>query len=114
MHRIVGRIQIENDLARRTPMRVQEQVDHQPLDGNRIVADLVIARRLQPAQLQPVQRRLAGDRCAVVASCFQLARQHCHHGIVAQFVMVVEILVTERDPKHRCPSSVTTSCSINS
>ena len=36
--------------------RLQEQVDEQPLDGHRIVTDLVIARRLQAAQLQPVER----------------------------------------------------------
>jgi hypothetical protein len=48
-------------------------------------------------------RRLAdtnrGGR-TVVASCFQLARQNRHHGIVAQIVMVVEILIAKRDPKH--------------
>src|SRR6266498_6135123 len=34
-------------------------VDQQLLDGHRIVADLVVPRGLQFAQLQPVQRRLA-------------------------------------------------------
>ncbi len=100
VHRIIGRIEIEDDLFRRALVRVQEQVDHEPLDGDRIVTDLVIARRLQPAQLQPVQRRLAGNRRAVLASCFQLARQYRHHRIVAQLVMVIEILIAERDPEH--------------
>src|SRR5437899_12870193 len=67
VHRIVGRIKIENDLARRALVRLQEQVDQKPLDGDRTVADLVIARRLQPAQLQPVQRRLARNRRAILA-----------------------------------------------
>ena len=79
---------------------LHEQVDQEPLDGNRIVTDLVIARRLQPAQFQPVQRRLAGNRRAVLASCCQLARQHRHHRVVAQLVVVIEVLIAERDPKH--------------
>ena len=60
MHRIIGRIEVENDLTRRAPVRLQEHVHKQMPDRHRIVADLVIARRLQPAQLQTVQRRLAG------------------------------------------------------
>ena len=38
-----------------------------------IVADLVIARRLRPAQLQPVERRFAGQRRAIRAPGFELA-----------------------------------------
>ena len=64
------------------------------------MADLVIARRLRPAQLQPVERRLAGHRRAVLAPRLELARQHRHHRIVAQLVVVVEVLVAERDPEH--------------
>src|SRR2546430_5946935 len=41
---------------------LQEQIDQQMLDRHRAVADLVITRRLQLAQLQPVERRLAGHR----------------------------------------------------
>ena len=67
------------------------------LDRRRIVADLVIARRFQLAQLQPVERRLAGHRRAILAPRRKLARQHRHHRIVAQLVVVVEILVAERD-----------------
>ena len=81
-------------------MRVHEQIDQQPLDGNRIVTDPMIARRLQPAQFQPVQRRPAGYRRAVLASCCQLARQHRHHRIMAQLVVVIEVLIAKRDPKH--------------
>ena len=70
------------------------------LMGRRIVADLVIARRLQSAQLQPVQRRLPGHRRAILAPRLKLAGQHRHHRIVAQFVVVVEVLIAERDPEH--------------
>jgi hypothetical protein len=41
-------------------MRLDEQVDKEVPDRHRIMADLVIARRLELAQLQPVERRLAG------------------------------------------------------
>jgi hypothetical protein len=100
VHRIVGRIEIEDDLLRRALMRVQEQLDQQPLDGNRIVTDLVVARRLQPAQFQPVQRRLAGNRRTVLAPRCQLARQHRHHRVMAQLVVVIEVLIAKRDPKY--------------
>ena len=86
--------------ARRSLVRLQEQVDQQPLDGRRIVADLVVARRLQSAQLQPVQRRLAGHRRTILAPRLKLAGQHRHQRIVAQLVVVVQILVAERDPEH--------------
>ena len=64
------------------------------------MTDLVIARRLKLAQLQPVERRLAGHRRAILAPRLELAGQHRHHRIVAQLVVVVEILVAERDPEH--------------
>ena len=100
MQRIIGGIEIENDLAGRALVRLQEQIDHQPLDGERIVADLVIARRLQPAQFQPVERRLAGHRRAILAPRLKLAGQHRHHRIVAQFVVIVEVLIAKRNPEY--------------
>jgi hypothetical protein len=81
-------------------MRLQEQLDQQIPDRHRIVADLVVARRFEPAQLQPVERRFAGDRRAILAPRLELARQNRHHRIVAQLVVVVEILITERDREH--------------
>jgi hypothetical protein len=100
MHRIIGGVEIEDDLARRALVRLQEQVDQKPLDGDRIVTDLVIACRLQTAQLQPVQRRLARNRRAILAPRFELARQNRHHRIMAQLVVVVEILIAKRNPEH--------------
>jgi hypothetical protein len=35
VHRIVGRIEIKDDLARRLFVRLQEQVDQKPFDGDR-------------------------------------------------------------------------------
>jgi hypothetical protein len=103
VHRVVGRIQIEDDLARRALVRLQELVDEKPFDGDRIVTDLVIARRLKPAQLQSVQRRLARNRRTILASRRELASQHRHHRIVAQVIVVAKILVAQRDPEHPLP-----------
>ena len=81
-------------------MGLHKQVDQKSLNGDRIVADLVVARGLQFAQLQSVQRRLACNRRAILAPCRELARQYRHHRIVPQLVVVVEILVAKRDPKN--------------
>jgi hypothetical protein len=100
VERILGRIQIQNDRLRRPSMRLQKDIDQKILDGHRIVTDLVIARRLQPAQFQPVQRRLTRNRRAIPAARLELARQHRHHRIVAQFVVVIEILIAKRDAEY--------------
>ena len=50
VQRIIRGVQIESDLLRSTTMRLQEHIDEQPLDRRRIVADLVITRRLASAQ----------------------------------------------------------------
>jgi hypothetical protein len=39
VQRIVGGIQIENDLLRRALVCLQEQIDEQPLDRSRVMAD---------------------------------------------------------------------------
>jgi hypothetical protein len=44
--------EIKDDLLRRPRVRHHEQVDQKPLDSHGVVTDLVIARRLQSAQLQ--------------------------------------------------------------
>jgi hypothetical protein len=64
----------------------------------------VVARRLLSATFQPVQRRLAGHRRTVLATAFQLARQHRHHRIVPQLVVIVEVFITQRNPEHALPN----------
>jgi hypothetical protein len=103
VHRIVGGVEIEDDLLGGRLVRLQEQRDEQPFDGNRVVGDLVVARRLRPAQLETVQRRLAGHRSAVLAPRRQLAGEDRHHRIVAQLVVVVDVLVAKRQPEHALP-----------
>ena len=47
--------------------------------------------------LQPRQRRLAGQRRTVLATGRELAQHRRHHRIVAQIVVIDEVLLPERD-----------------
>src|SRR5947209_4574444 len=42
VNRIIGRIQIENDLKWRSLVRVHEMIDHQPIDRFRLHHDLLV------------------------------------------------------------------------
>jgi hypothetical protein len=97
MQRIIRRIEVEDDLRGRPPMRLQEHLDEQPLDRGRIMAHFMISRRHGPAQLQSVQRRLARQRRAVRPLCRQLAGQDRQHRIMPQFIVVVQVLIAQRD-----------------
>ena len=100
VQRIVGGVEIEDDLPRRLKVRIEKEIDQKLLDGRGLMADLVVARGLRPAQLQPVERALARHRRAVLAPRRELAGQHRHHRVVAQLVMIIEVLVAQRDPEH--------------
>ena len=103
MQRVVGRVQIEGDLLGRLRMSIQEQIDKQPFDRGLVMADLVIARRCRLAQFQPVERRLAGDRCAIPAARLELAGQHRHDRVMAKLVMVIQILVAHGQAEYPLP-----------
>ena len=100
VQRGVGGVQIKGDLRRRRTVGVEKEVDEQGLDRRPVIADLVIAGRLRPAQLQPVERRFAGQRRAIRTLGFQLAAQHRHHRVMAQLVVVDQILIAQREPEH--------------
>ena len=100
MQRVVGGIQIEDDLLRRVLMGFQKQIDKQRLDPCPIPGDPVIARQLRPAQLEPVERRFARQRRAILAPRRQLAGQHRHRRIVAQLVVIDQVFVAQRNAKH--------------
>ena len=98
VQRIVGRIEVEHDLARRLGMRLQEHVHEQAFDGAGVMAEAMVAcRRCGRRVLEPVQRRLAGERRTVGPARRKLAGQHRHDRIVAERVVVDEILVAERE-----------------
>lgn len=94
MQRNVGRVQIEHDPRRCLGIGFQQQIHQQTIDRFLRVADLVSARasRIRARQLHPVQRALAGQRRVQIA----LARQHAQQRIVTQRLVVVQILVSQR------------------
>ena len=63
----------------------------------------MIARGDLARQFEPVQRRLARCRRAVVAPGFELARQHRHQRVVTKLVVIVQVFVAERDAEHALP-----------
>ena len=100
VQRVVGGVEIEGDLWRRGRMGIEKQIDKQPFDRRRVMADLVIARRLRPAQLQPVERRFAGQRRTIRAPRLKLAAQHRHDRVVPQLVVVDQVLIAQRNPQY--------------
>ena len=81
-------------------MSVEKEIDKHGLDQRRVVTDLVIARGRRPAQLQPVERRFAGQGSAIRPFGLQFAAQHRQHRVMAQLIVVDQILVAQRDPEH--------------
>ena len=67
MDRIVGRIEVENNLFGGFGVRFHEHRWIQRFNGRRIVADLMISGRLGPTELQTVERAFARQWCAVPA-----------------------------------------------
>jgi len=98
--RIVGGVEVEDDLIGRCRMRLQEQIDQQRLDRRPLMADLVVTGGDLARQFEPVQRRFACRRRAILAPGFELARQDRHQRIVTKLVVIVEVLVAERDAEH--------------
>ncbi len=98
VERIIGGVEIEDDPLRWLLVSLQEEFDEQPLDRPGLVPDLVIAvERRGRCMLEPVQRALAGQRRAVGAVRLELADQGRQHRIVAQLVVVDEVLVAQRE-----------------
>jgi hypothetical protein len=100
MQRVIGSVEIEDDLARRSPVGVEEEIDEQALDGAAVVADLVVARWSPGCVLEPVERALPGQRRAILTPGDELAGKGRQHRVMTQLIMVDEILVSQRDPKH--------------
>ena len=94
VQRVVGGVEVEDDLLRRPLVRLQEQIDEQVGERRRVVTDLVIAViGPQRGVLQPVERALAGERRAVRPLRLELVGEQREHRVVAQLVVVVHVLV---------------------
>ena len=92
VERIVGGVEVDLDADRRLAMGIEKDIDKQPLDRRAVVIELVVPVLADlVGMLQPVQRRLPR----------QPATGLVEHGrerwIVAQLVVIDQILVAERE-----------------
>jgi hypothetical protein len=79
-------------------LAIDEQPDEQPFHRAFVHAELAIAVILGSWRMfEPVQRRLSRQHSAVLPVRRSLARDKAEYGIVAQFIVVVQILVAKRD-----------------
>src|SRR4029077_21265292 len=97
VQRDVGRVQIKHDLPRRPLMRLQEQIDEKAIDVLAVAVNLMVLRTVSFRRvLQTIECALASNRRAVRPQHrFELAGQHRKHRVLAQLVMIVEVLVAE-------------------
>ena len=84
-------------------MGVKEELHEQRLDRRAVVGDPAVAIDSGDTVLEPVERALAGKRRAAPVSRLQSAEHHPEHRVVAQPVVVDQVLVAERDPEHPLP-----------
>ena len=95
MQRIVGGIKVEDDLLGGLLVGIEEEIDEQALDGGWVMADLVIACRFgaaPPDCSALVCRPAAQDPLAA-----PLAGQNRQHRVMAQLIVVVQVLIAKRD-----------------
>ena len=95
---VVGRVDVEHESG--WPLLlpgVDERLEQNGLQCVHIVLDPVVASRRPRGRrmFQTVEGALAGQRRAVLAAAFELAGQQRQQWIVAQLVVVVEILVSQ-------------------
>jgi xanthine/CO dehydrogenase XdhC/CoxF family maturation factor len=103
VQRVVGGVEVEHDLLRRSVVGIEEQLDEQRLDRLAVMGDPAVAVCPGGAVLQAVERALAGERRAAAVARLQPAEHHPEHRIVAQPVVVDHVLVAERDAEHPLP-----------
>ena len=101
VQRIVGGVEIEDDLLRRPscapPGTASRTVARSPPDHARSCDSASTRSRLSSSRLSV---DLPATGAQFRSRRFQLAGQHRHHRIVPQLVVIVEVLVAERDPEH--------------
>ncbi len=107
VERIVGGIEVQHDPRRGPGVAIEEVVHETVLDRAAVVDELVVARGLGLGALQTVERAAAGQGMAAVAGLttlgsqqIRLADRQGQQHIVAQSVVVVQILVAQRLAEH--------------
>ena len=111
VQRIVRGVQVQPHRLRRPPVRLQEQLHQQPVQRLPVGHDLAVTPallvRLRLPQLQPVQRARPGQGMPPIprpsplqTGRVRLARRQRQQRIRPQPVVVVQILVPQRQPVH--------------
>ena len=96
VHGVVGGVQVEDDTAGRAIVRLDKQIDEKIGQSRGVMGDLVIARIAGGRRLlQPVQRGLARQNRTVGALGLEPLRQKPQDRIMAQLVVVVDVLVAQ-------------------
>ena len=103
VQRVVRGVEVEDDLLGRPVVRLEEEIDEQGLDRRGLMCDLAVLRGRLARQFEPVQRRFARHRRAILAPGLELARQHRHQRVVTKLVVIVEVFVAERNAEHALP-----------
>jgi hypothetical protein len=113
VERIVRGIEIQHDPQRRPGVGVQEVIHKPLLDRGPVVDELVVARGRGGRALQTVERSAPGQRMTAIAGLtalgpqqIRLAGRQRQQGIVAQPIVIVEVLVAQRLPKHALPQQL--------
>ena len=97
VQRIVGGVEVEDDLLWRLGVGVEEQIDEQRLDRAPIDGDLpVTVARTAWRMLQPVDGALAGQGRTPLAPRRQPVGPQRQDRIEANVVVVVDVLVAQR------------------
>ena len=94
VERIIGGVEVDLDADRRLAKGIHEHFGKQPLDRRAVVVELVMPVLADlVGMFQPVQRRLPGQPTAGLV-------EHCRQRrIVAQLIVIDQVLVAEREPE---------------
>jgi hypothetical protein len=96
--RIVRGVQIEDQPSGRFLPGLNEQADEQPFHGVFVHADFMVALSVRlRGMFQPVERGLACEHGAIGAAGFELAGEEAQHRIVAQGIVIVQVLIAKRN-----------------
>ena len=114
VHPVIRRVDVEHEPRGGQPSRpgLDEEVGEERLKRLGVVGDPVIAPRLPvPGRmLEAVQRALARQRRAALAPSTELVGQQRQQRVVAQGVVIVEVLVAQREARdplsHQGPDRV--------
>ena len=107
--RIVGRVEIQDNPIRGGRMGFEKNVHEESIHGSSVQHDLLVpsVRSALRRHFQPIQRTLAGQRLpSILLPAPTLAGGICFldqcgkEGIDHQFVMVIQVLISQHQPVH--------------